>query len=56
MAMVHYCAGKVIHWELCNKLKFDHSTKWYKPESVLEKKTHKFLVMINKKNTKERKR
>ena len=21
--------GKVIHWELCKKLKFDHTTKWY---------------------------
>ena len=30
--------AKVIHWELCKKLKPDHSTKWYihmfKPESV----------------------
>ena len=29
---------KVIHWELCKRLKFDPNTKWYlhKPESVLE--------------------
>ena len=28
---------KVIHWELCKGLNFDHSTKWYvhKLESVL---------------------
>ena len=34
--------GKVIHWELYKKLKFDHSTKWYihKPESVLENETY----------------
>ena len=25
----HYWVGKVIHWELCKKLKFDHITKWY---------------------------
>ena len=31
--------GKVIHWELCNRLKFGHTEKWYmhKPEPVLEK-------------------
>ena len=36
---------KVIHWELCKKLKFDHTNKWciHKPESVLENETHKFL-------------
>ena len=28
--------GKVIHRELCKKLKFDHTTKWcmHKPEAV----------------------
>ena len=37
--------GKVIHWELCKKLKFDHSNKWYvhNPESVFEKEMHKVL-------------
>ena len=31
--------------ELCKWLKFDHADKWYthKPESVLEKETHKIL-------------
>ena len=33
----------MIHWELCKKLKFDHTTKWYihKLESVLENEKHK---------------
>ena len=37
--------GKVIHWELCKKFKFDHATKWsmHNPESVLENDTHKLL-------------
>ena len=41
----HDWVGKVIHWELCKKLNFDHTTKWYmhKPESVLENETHKIL-------------
>ena len=41
----HDSVGKVIHWELCKKLKFDQSTKWYmhKPESVLENVMHEIL-------------
>ena len=41
----HDCVGKVIHWELCKKLKFDHTNKWYmhNPESVLENETHNHL-------------
>ena len=37
--------GKVIHWELCKRFKFDHMNKWYmyNPESVLENETHKLL-------------
>ena len=37
----HEKAGKVINKELCNKLKFDRSTKFYvqKPEYVHESKT-----------------
>ena len=37
--------GKVIHWELCKKFKFDHTNKWYmhNPESVLENETDKIL-------------
>ena len=35
--------GKVIYWELCKKLKTDHTNKWFmhNPESVLENETHK---------------
>ena len=41
----HNGVGKVIHNELCGKLKFDHTTKWYmhKPKCVLENETHKIL-------------
>ena len=37
----HDWEGKIIHWELCQKLKFDHMNKWYmyNPESVLENET-----------------
>ena len=37
--------GKVIHWELCKKLKSDHTNKCYKynPESVPENETHRFF-------------
>ena len=40
----HDWARKVIHGEFCNKLKFDHTDKWYmhKPKSVQEIKMHKF--------------
>ena len=41
----HDWVGKVIHWEMCKKLKFDHTNKWYmhNPASVLENDTHKLL-------------
>ena len=41
----HDSVKKVIHWELCKKLKFDHMNKWYmrNPESILENETHKIL-------------
>ena len=37
--------GKVIHWEMCKKFKFDNTNKWYmhKPASVLENNTRKLL-------------
>ena len=37
--------GKVIHWELCKKFKFDHTNKRYmlNQESVQENETHKIL-------------
>ena len=41
----HDWVGKVMYWELCKKLKFDHTNKWYMhtPASVLENETHKLL-------------
>ena len=35
--------GKIIHWEMCKKFKFDHTNKWYmhNPAPVLENNTHK---------------
>ena len=35
--------GKVIHWEMCKKFKFDHKNKWYmhNPALVLKNNTHK---------------
>ena len=41
----HDWVRKLIHWELCKKLKFDHNTKWYmhRLESVLENEIHKTL-------------
>ena len=41
----HDEVGKVIHWESCKELKFDHTNKWYmhNPEFVLENETHKLL-------------
>ena len=35
--------GKVILWESCKNLKFNHTNKWYihNPESVLENEMHK---------------
>ena len=55
--------GKVIYWELCKKLKFDHLSKWYmhNSTSLLEHDTPKLLwdfdiqtdrlMIINKKKT-----
>ena len=41
----HNWVGKVIHWEMCKKFKFNHMNKWYmhNPASVREKDTHKLL-------------
>ena len=35
----------MIHWELCKKLKFDPTNKWYiqNSEPVLENEKHKHL-------------
>ena len=41
----HDWVGKVIHRELCKKLKVDHSKKWnmHNLESILENEMHKLL-------------
>ena len=41
----HDWAGKVIHKEMCKKLKFDHTNKWHMSNraAVLENDTHKLL-------------
>ena len=41
----HDWEGKMIHWEMCKKFKFDHMNKWYMPypSSVIENNTHKLL-------------
>ena len=41
----HDWARKVIHWELCKKMKFDHMNKWYmhNTESILENEIPKVL-------------
>ena len=41
----HDWVGKVIHWEMCKKFKFDHANKWYMHnlEPVLENDTYKLL-------------
>ena len=45
----HNWVGKVIPWEMCKKLKFDHTNKWYlhNPASVLENDTHELLWDLN---------
>ena len=41
----HNWMGKLIHLELCKKLKFHQTNKWYlnKPESVLKNEMYKIL-------------
>ena len=41
----HEWIGKVIHWEICKKFKFDHAKKWYMHNTapVLETDTQKLL-------------
>ena len=45
----HQLVGKVIHWEMYKKSKFDHTNKWYmhNPASVLENNTHKVLCYFD---------
>ena len=41
----HNWVGKVIHWEMCKKFKFDLTNKWYmhNPAPILEDCTHKII-------------
>ena len=45
--------GKMFHWELCKRLRFDYAERyyWHKPKSVLLNETHKipcvFEIKIN---------
>ena len=45
----HDWVGKVIHWEMCKKFKFNHTNKFYmhNPAPVLENDTHKLLWDFN---------
>ena len=45
MMIIIIIMGKVIHWKLCKKFKFDHTNKWYmhNPESVLENEMQRVL-------------
>ena len=49
----HDWVGKVIHWKLGKRFKFDHNIKRYiyKQESVLENETHKILGDFEKQIT-----
>ena len=44
----HDSMGKVIHWELCKKMKIDHPNKWYmhNPDSVQENETTIFTGIL----------
>ena len=41
----HGWVGKVIYWEFCKKIKFNHTNKLCmpKPEPILEHETHNFF-------------
>ena len=45
----HDLVGKVIHWEMCMKIQFDHTNKWYmhNPAPVIENDSHKLLWDFN---------
>ena len=45
----HDWVGKVIHWEMCRRVQFDHTNEWYihNPAPVLENDTHKLLWDFN---------
>ena len=45
----HDRVGKVIHWEMCKKFKFDYTNEWcmHNPAPVLENDSHKLLWDFN---------
>ena len=45
----HDWVGKVMHWVMCMKVKFDHTNKWYmhNPVPVLENDAHKLQWDFN---------
>ena len=45
----HDCVGKVIHWEMCKKFKFDHTNKWYmhNPENATHKPLRDFNIQTD---------
>ena len=45
----HDLVGKVIHWEMCKKRKFDHTNKWYihNPTPVRENDMYKLRWDFN---------
>ena len=53
----HDWAGKVISLELCKKLKFEYTNKWYmhNPESVLVNEMLKILWNVKKQTRSENK-
>ena len=42
----HDWVGKMIHWELCKKIKSDHTNNWYVQirESIQENETHRLYL------------
>ena len=45
----HDWVGKVMHWEMCKKFRFDHANKWcmHNPEHFLENETHKLFCDLD---------
>ena len=45
----HDWVGRVVHWEMCRKFRFDHKNKWnmHNPAPLLENDTHKLLWDFN---------
>ena len=48
MQSSHEWVGQAIHWEICNRLNYNHTDKWYmhKARYIQENKVHKFAVVF----------